>query len=44
MKKKLIIAITLFIAIFIIDQVVKYGFANLKKKKKQKKMKKMESK
>jgi signal peptidase II len=29
MKKKFIIAITLFIAIFIIDQVVKYGFANL---------------
>jgi signal peptidase II len=29
MKKKLIIVISLFIAIFIIDQVVKYGFANL---------------
>jgi signal peptidase II len=29
MKKKLIIVIFLFIAIFIIDQVVKYGFANL---------------
>ena len=29
MKKKLVIAIYLFITIFILDQVVKYGFANL---------------
>ena len=29
MKRKLIIVIFLFITIFIIDQVVKYGFANL---------------
>lgn len=29
MKKKLIIAIYLFTVIFILDQVVKYGFANL---------------
>lgn len=29
MKKKLNIAIILFVIIFIIDQVVKYGFANL---------------
>jgi signal peptidase II len=29
MKKKLIIAIYLFISIFILDQFVKYGFANL---------------
>ena len=29
MKKKLIIALVLFVIIFIVDQVVKYGFANL---------------
>jgi signal peptidase II len=29
MKKKLVIAVYLFITIFILDQVVKYGFANL---------------
>lgn len=29
MKKKLVIALYLFIVIFILDQVVKYGFANL---------------
>lgn len=29
MKKKLLIAVYLFIVIFILDQVVKYGFANL---------------
>ena len=29
MKKKLIISLVLFVIIFIIDQVVKYGFANL---------------
>ena len=29
MKKKLVIAVYLFIVIFILDQVVKYGFANL---------------
>ncbi|MDZ7817795.1 MAG: signal peptidase II [Aliarcobacter sp.] len=29
MKKKLIISLILFVIIFIIDQVVKYGFANL---------------
>ena len=29
MKKELKIAITIFIVVFIIDQVVKFGFANL---------------
>ena len=29
MKKELKFAITIFIVVFIIDQVVKYGFANL---------------
>jgi len=29
MKKKLLISVYLFITIFILDQVVKYGFANL---------------
>ena len=29
MKKELKIAVTIFIVVFIIDQVVKYGFANL---------------
>jgi len=29
MKKKVILAVIIFVAVFIIDQVVKYGFANL---------------